>query len=214
VSTKEVPAKLYVMVGLPASGKTKRAREIEQDAGALRLTPDEWMFPLLGVKASRRLPTTLVLIRRARAVMVRTMRAKAIRPLLEDDSRRDVIEGRFIWLARRALSLGISVILDFGFWSRAERSALRSLAIEEGARYELIYMEIDEKTQRAHRDLRESVDANLSVPLSDVLLDAYTSQFEAPDEDELTGVACDPAPQGFATWADWIAERWPTALED
>jgi predicted kinase len=202
------------MVGLPASGKTKRAREIEQDVGALRLTPDEWMFPLLGVKAARRPPTALELIRKARAVMVRTIRAKANRPLLEDDTRRDVIEGRFIWLARRALSLGISVILDFGVWSRAERSALRSIAIEEGARYELIYMEIDEKTQRARRDLRESGDPTLSVPLSDVLLAAYTSQFEVPEEDELTGVVCDPVPQGFATWADWIDKRWPTALQD
>jgi predicted kinase len=202
------------MVGMPASGKTTRAREIEQDVGALRLTLDEWMFPLFGVKAFRSSATAQVLIRTARARMVRTLRAKAIRPLLEDETRRDVMEGRFIWLARRALSLGISVILDFGVWSRKERSALRALAMDEGARYELIYMEIDEKTQRARRDLRESVDPTSIVRLSDALLNAYNSQFEAPDEDELTGVACDPAPQGFATWADWIARRWPTALQD
>jgi predicted kinase len=39
---------LYVLVGLPASGKTTRAREIEAEAPALRLTPDEWMIPLFG----------------------------------------------------------------------------------------------------------------------------------------------------------------------
>jgi predicted kinase len=200
------------MVGLPASGKTKRAREIEQDVGALRLTPDEWLFPLVHVRASRRLPATL--IPRVRGRVVRTMRAKAIRPLLDVKTRRDVIEGRFIWLARRALNLGISVILDFGSWSRAERSALRSLAIEEGAECELIYMEIDEKTQRARRDLRGSVDPTSVVPLSDVLLDAYASQFEAPEEDELNGAARDPPPSGFAGWADWIAKRWPTAIQD
>ena len=36
------------MVGLPAAGKTSRAREIAAQRGALRLTPDEWMLPLFG----------------------------------------------------------------------------------------------------------------------------------------------------------------------
>ncbi len=39
-------ATLFVMVGLPAAGKTARAKEIERTAPALRLTPDEWMIPL------------------------------------------------------------------------------------------------------------------------------------------------------------------------
>lgn len=30
---------MYVMVGLPASGKTTRARQLEKDCQALRLTP-------------------------------------------------------------------------------------------------------------------------------------------------------------------------------
>ena len=39
---------LYVMVGLPAAGKTTLARQIEIEHGALRFTPDEWMIPLFG----------------------------------------------------------------------------------------------------------------------------------------------------------------------
>ncbi len=46
-STKPPPT-LFVMVGLPASGKTTRAKEIEETWQALRLTPDEWMIPLFG----------------------------------------------------------------------------------------------------------------------------------------------------------------------
>ena len=34
------------MVGLPGAGKTTRARAIESEERALRLTPDEWMIPL------------------------------------------------------------------------------------------------------------------------------------------------------------------------
>lgn len=40
--------KLYVMVGLPAAGKTTLARRIEIEYRALRFTPDEWMIPLFG----------------------------------------------------------------------------------------------------------------------------------------------------------------------
>ncbi|HXY27277.1 MAG TPA: ATP-binding protein [Acidimicrobiales bacterium] len=40
--------KMFVMVGLPAAGKTSRARELASAWSALRLTPDEWMIPLFG----------------------------------------------------------------------------------------------------------------------------------------------------------------------
>ena len=42
------PPTLYVLIGLPGSGKTNRARELEGQQHALRLTPDEWMIPLFG----------------------------------------------------------------------------------------------------------------------------------------------------------------------
>ena len=39
---------MFVMVGLPAAGKTGRARQLASERNALRLTPDEWMIPLYG----------------------------------------------------------------------------------------------------------------------------------------------------------------------
>jgi predicted kinase len=39
---------LLLMVGLPGSGKTTRAKELAAAHRALRLTPDEWMKPLFG----------------------------------------------------------------------------------------------------------------------------------------------------------------------
>jgi predicted kinase len=41
-------ATLFLMVGLPGSGKTTRARELALSHEALRLTPDEWHLPLFG----------------------------------------------------------------------------------------------------------------------------------------------------------------------
>jgi predicted kinase len=41
-------ATLVLMVGLPAAGKTTRAKELATTHHALRLTPDHWMAPLFG----------------------------------------------------------------------------------------------------------------------------------------------------------------------
>ncbi len=39
---------LYLIVGLPAAGKTTQARRLARENPAVRLTPDEWMIPLFG----------------------------------------------------------------------------------------------------------------------------------------------------------------------
>jgi predicted kinase len=43
----QVPT-LILMVGLPAAGKTTRAKQLAATYRALRLTPDDWMIPLFG----------------------------------------------------------------------------------------------------------------------------------------------------------------------
>ena len=45
----------------------------------------------------------------------------------------DVVEGRLIQIGLRALELGVDVVIDFGLWSRDERSALRQAAADRGA---------------------------------------------------------------------------------
>src|SRR5947209_20436874 len=106
---------LYLLVGLPGAGKTTKARQLEVEASALRLTLDEWMIPLFG---------------------------------RNDPAARDVLEGRLIWIALRALQLQTNVILDFGFWSKDERSSLRWIAKQIGAKSQVIYVPIDPETQR------------------------------------------------------------------
>src|SRR5262249_39568873 len=44
-------ATLHLMVGLPCSGKTTLAKQLEHERSALRLTPDEWQVALFGQDA-------------------------------------------------------------------------------------------------------------------------------------------------------------------
>ena len=40
-------ATMILLVGLPGAGKTTVGKKLAKEQSALRLTPDEWMIPLL-----------------------------------------------------------------------------------------------------------------------------------------------------------------------
>src|SRR5687768_3449669 len=107
-------ATLHLMVGLPCSGKTTRARELEYTCSALRLTPDEWQLRLFGQDAEEP----------------------------EHDARHTLIEALQWDVASRALILGTNVILDFGFWAREEREDYRSRAKQLGASSEVHFLDV------------------------------------------------------------------------
>lgn len=178
---------MYLMVGLPASGKTTRAKEIERDANALRLTPDEWMIPLFADLAPRPFGQSLAA------------------------EKRDILEGRLVWLALRALQLGTNVVLDFGVWARDERSALHHLALAGGARFELVYMEVPAHEQARRVEERNTRERATTFAMTPAELQMWRQNFQAPDEAELAGNAPGPPPAGSGSWEDWAAERWPTS---
>jgi predicted kinase len=174
--------KMFVMVGLPAAGKTSRARELASAWSALRLTPDEWMIPLFGQE--------------------------------QPEGKRNVLEGRLIWLALSALRIGIHVVLDFGVWGKDERSALRALAASVGATSELVYLPVDEKEQWRRVRARPLRDAATTFEMTKADLERWRRIFQPPDTAELESADIDPPPEGFASWEAWVAQWWPTSLPD
>ena len=73
-------------------------------------------------------------------------------PLFNDsdaDGRRDILEGRMIWVAHEVLRSGSSVVLDLGCWSPDERYAIRAIAESTGARFVLHHLTIDEGERRS-----------------------------------------------------------------
>jgi predicted kinase len=148
---------LHLMCGLPCSGKTTAARAIEAERPALRLTPDEWIRQLYGAGIS----------------------GEAL------DGARDPVE-RVLWqLAERVLVLGVDVILDFGFWSRAEREEFRLRAAGLGARSELHFLDVPEEELLRRLEVRNADLPAGAFRLDRAQLQAWFELFEPPDDGEL-----------------------------
>lgn len=125
----------------------------------------------------------------------------------------DVIEGRLIQIGMRALELGISVVIDYGLWSRDERSALRQAAADIGAAVVICYVELTPAEQRKRLDQRLAQAPHETWPISEQELAEWASKIDIPTSAELDGSEPigDP-PDGFATWREWTAHRWPPSV--
>lgn len=131
----------------------------------------------------------------------------------EANGKREVLEGRFIAVARQALRAGTNTVLDFGVWSKEERSALRTVAAGCGAAFELVYLPIERAEQRRRLDARALSVPDLTFEITNEELDLFDGRFVEPSADELTSTTIDPPPPGHATWEAWMAERWPTSMK-
>jgi predicted kinase len=148
---------LHLMIGLPCSGKTTRARALEHERAALRLTPDEWQIPLFGQDAEDP----------------------------DHDRRHDQIE-KLLWdVAARALTLGINVILDFGCWAREERDDFRARAKVLNAASELHFMDLPDDALLARLAARNAAQPAGTFVIQEQSLRTWIAFFQRPTADEL-----------------------------
>lgn len=176
---------IYLIVGLPGAGKTRRAKELEVSESALRLTPDEWQMALFAGDS----PTQWRSTERAR--------------------QRDRIEGKLVEIGMRAAQLGINVVFDFGFWGKDERSALRWMADSLGVRAHVVFLPVDFEEQRRRITDRYETEPG-QFQMTDADLQQWHGQFQPPDQEELRGTQIPEVPPGHPTWWRWASERWPS----
>jgi predicted kinase len=150
-------ATLHLMVGLPCSGKTTLAKKLEHELSALRLTPDEWQIGLFGQDANEP----------------------------EHDARHNFIESMLWKIASRSLELGTNVILDFGFWTRAEREDFRRRAKQLGAASEVHFLDVPEDELLRRLAVRNSQVTQESFHIAAESMQPWIKLFEKPTPDEL-----------------------------
>jgi predicted kinase len=92
---------------------------------------------------------------------------------------------RLQWaIAKRALNANLNVILEWGFWSKAERNSYRSQAKAIGAQVKLHYLHVEHEELWARLSKRN---ANLppgTFIVTEEDLALWSSWFEEPDPDE------------------------------
>ena len=148
---------LHLLCGLPGSGKTRRARELEAAGEGIRVNADEWVCQLFPEDA-----------------------AAAAR-----DERKGRVQDVQWELVERLLSSGISVILDHGFSKRAERTTARTRARELGATAQIHFLDapletLQERLAERNRDLPPG-----TFHISAEELDTWAAEFETPSDDEM-----------------------------
>jgi predicted kinase len=109
-----------------------------------------------------------------------------------DEPIRKKVELELWRLAQEILSLGVSVVLDFGLWARIERDEMRSAGRDLGVGVELHYLNVpaDELWRRIEARNSEPPWAGHQIRRAD--FDRWLRVFQAPDAAELA--LFDPPP--------------------
>jgi predicted kinase len=145
------------MVGLPCSGKTTLARQLERKYSALRFNLDEWHVRLYGQDALE----------------------------AAHDARHELIEAIQWELATRALILGVDVILDFGCWVRIQRDEYRLRAEQLGADFKLHYLATPQPILLSRLAARNANLPAGTFYIPETKLEEWFSIFEPPFPAEL-----------------------------
>jgi predicted kinase len=102
-----------------------------------------------------------------------------------DTPTNDKVESELWRIAQEILSLGVSVVLDFGLWARIERDEMRTVARDIGVGVELHYLDAPTDELWLRIEARNSAPPWDNEPIGRADLDEWRSNFEAPDAAEL-----------------------------
>ena len=152
-------AKVYLICGKICCGKTSYAQKLCNDNNAVLLSVDEIMLALFGQHCG--------------------------------DKHDEYVERTEKYLLNKSLELickDINVVLDWGFWTKAERESAKGFFKSRNIECELHYIDISDEVWKSRLFKRNNaVIANeISVYyIDDNLAAKFASIFEVPSEDEI-----------------------------
>jgi len=148
---------LHLICGMAGAGKSTLAKKLEETLSAVRLSPDEWIEPLLDNKSDRQ-------------------QMDRIRPHIDS----------LQWtLAQRLLMLGNNVIWEQGFWSFDERHKCLSDARTIGSRVFLHYLDVPVSELKIRLEHRNKALPTGSFHVETDEIDTWMTWFQQPDAKEL-----------------------------
>lgn len=152
-------AKVYLICGKICCGKTTYANKICAENNAVLLSVDEITLALFGQHCG--------------------------------DKHDEYVERTEKYLLNKSLELiskDINIVLDWGFWTKAEREAAKEFFKSRNIEYMLHYIDINDETWKSRLNKRNNevlANETSAYYVDDNLAAKFNSIFEAPSEDEI-----------------------------
>ena len=155
------PGVLHLVAGATGAGKTTHARALAGREGALLLSIDEWMTRLFWPDAPEELGTWA-----HERVERCTAQMRAV--------------------AGQALALGVPVVADAGFTTRADRAAFADWAEDRGVSCRLHWIDVDRDTRRARVEGRNAAGGGgTGFTVDRAMFDYMEALWQPPDAEEM-----------------------------
>jgi predicted kinase len=146
---------VYLMCGIAGAGKTTLAKQLV-DKGFIRLSIDEYIWSEFG-KYDIDYPADQY-------------------PRLQKEAEHQLEQQLIACLKQKQ-----SLVIDYSFWSRANRQRYKDLIESFGIKCTIVFLKVNYKTLKTRLEKRSSeVDANAAFTVTDEILDRYYAGFEEP----------------------------------
>ena len=155
-------AKVYLICGKICCGKTTYAQKLCNENNAVLLSVDEITLALFGQHCG--------------------------------DKHDEYVERTEKYLLNKSLELienKINVVLDWGFWTKAERKAVKEFYKSRNIECELHYIDISDKTWKSRLHMRNNAvlaNETSAYYVDDNLAEKFASIFEVPSEEEINKI--------------------------
>jgi hypothetical protein len=148
---------VYMMLGLPGSGKTTYSKKLQEDLGIQRFSIDVEYFDMVGNNQNEH-----------RDFVIEKQISLGIKKKVSE-----------------ILKSGQSVILDYCPWTKSERDKYRKFIEECGAECRIIYFDVpEEELLKRHRN-RNKLNSNDYQYMTPEMLKDFYIRFEPPHDEKI-----------------------------